>query len=73
MEPILDDVLEALNNKNPTVKSEVSLFLARAFTKTQPAAVNKKLLKALTAALTKNINESGKFSLFNNPDKESEY
>lgn len=55
------------------MKSEVSLFLARAFTKTQPAAVNKKLLKALTAALTKNINESGKFSLFNNPDKESEY
>ncbi|KAH1013187.1 hypothetical protein HUJ05_012209 [Dendroctonus ponderosae] len=58
LEAILDDVLEALGNKNPTVKSEVALFLARAFTKTQPVAVNKKLLKSVTTALTKNINES---------------
>lgn len=60
-EAILEDVLEALNNKNPTVKSEVSLFVARAFTKTQPTSINKKLLKAITGALTKNINESGLF------------
>lgn len=60
LEAILEDVLEALNNKNPSVKSETSLFLARAFTKTVPTTVNKKLLKALTAGLIKNINEPGK-------------
>ncbi|CAG9764905.1 unnamed protein product [Ceutorhynchus assimilis] len=60
LDAILEDVLEALNNKNPTVKSEVSLFLARAFTKTQPTTVNKKLLKALSTALIKNNNESDK-------------
>ncbi|XP_030764641.1 protein mini spindles isoform X1 [Sitophilus oryzae] len=58
LEAILEDVLESLNNKNPSVKSETSLFLARSFTKTQPSSVNKKLLKAVTGALTKNINES---------------
>ncbi|KAF5285627.1 hypothetical protein FQR65_LT13108 [Abscondita terminalis] len=57
IESILEDVLEALNNKNPSVKSETALFLARAFTKTPPASLNKKLLKAYTAALIKNINE----------------
>lgn len=50
--------MEALNNKNPSVRSETQLFLARAFTKTLPNVLNKKLLKALTTALTKNINES---------------
>ncbi|KAL1502287.1 hypothetical protein ABEB36_007453 [Hypothenemus hampei] len=58
LEPLLEDILEALNNKNPSVKAETSLFLARAFTKTQPTLINKKILKALTTALTKNINES---------------
>lgn len=57
LEAILEDVLEALNNKNPSVKIETSLFLSRAFTKTLPTTVNKKLLKAITAPLTKNINE----------------
>lgn len=58
LETILEDVLEAFNNKNPSVKSETALFLARAFTKTQPAVLNKKLLKALTGAFIKIINES---------------
>lgn len=64
MDSILEDVLEALSNKNPSVKSETALFLARAFTKTSNASVNKKLLKALTASLIKTINESGKEKLF---------
>ncbi|XP_072383442.1 protein mini spindles [Diabrotica undecimpunctata] len=58
LEAILEDVVEALNNKNPSVKMETSLFLARAFTKTVSTTVNKKLLKALTGVLTKTINES---------------
>ncbi|CAH1965388.1 unnamed protein product [Acanthoscelides obtectus] len=57
LDAILDDVLESLNNKNPSVKLESSLFLARAFTKTLATSVNKKLLKAITTALVKNINE----------------
>lgn len=58
LEAIFDDSLEALNNKNPNVKAETSLFLARAFSKTQPAHFNKKILKALMAVLIKNLNES---------------
>lgn len=58
VEAILEDSLEALNNKNPNVKAETSLFLARAFSKTQPAQFNKKILKAVMAVLIKNLNES---------------
>ncbi|EEZ99362.1 protein mini spindles [Tribolium castaneum] len=58
LEAILEDVIEALGNKNPSVKAETSYFLARAFTKTQPSVINKKMLKALSTPLLKNINES---------------
>ncbi|KAK9876516.1 hypothetical protein WA026_013890 [Henosepilachna vigintioctopunctata] len=58
LEAILEDVIEALNNKNPSVKSETALFLARSFTKTQPASLNKKLLKSVTGALEKTVNQS---------------
>ncbi|XP_053677299.1 protein mini spindles [Anopheles nili] len=58
MEAILEDVLEALGNKNPNVKMETASFLARSFTKTQPAALSKKILKPLIAALLKTLNES---------------
>lgn len=61
---MLEDVLEALNNKNPSVKMETGLFLARAFTKTPPTALNKKLLKALSGALIKNLNEPGNKCFF---------
>ncbi|XP_018326942.1 protein mini spindles isoform X2 [Agrilus planipennis] len=57
IEAIFEDVIEILNNKNPAVKSETALFLARAFAKTQPTALNKKLLKAYSSGLIKNINE----------------
>ncbi|KAG5893374.1 hypothetical protein JTB14_000138 [Gonioctena quinquepunctata] len=58
LEAIMEDVTEALNIKNPSVKLETCSFLARAFAKTLPTAVNKKLLKAVTALLIKTINES---------------
>ncbi|XP_065159394.1 protein mini spindles isoform X2 [Atheta coriaria] len=57
LENILEDIIEALGNKNPSVKTETSLFLARAFTRTVPAVVNKKILKAITGALLKLMNE----------------
>lgn len=58
IEANLEDILEALNNKNPSVKAETAAFLARAFTRTQPIVFNKKLLKALTTVLLKTLNES---------------
>uniref|UniRef100_A0A182QHS5 TOG domain-containing protein n=1 Tax=Anopheles farauti TaxID=69004 RepID=A0A182QHS5_9DIPT len=58
MEAILEDVLEALGNKNPSVKTETASFLARSFTKTLPTALSKKILKPLIAALLKTLNES---------------
>ncbi|XP_055592596.1 protein mini spindles isoform X2 [Uranotaenia lowii] len=58
LEAIQEDILEALANKNPSVKTETASFLARAFTKTLPTILNKKLLKALVTALLKTLNES---------------
>uniref|UniRef100_A0A1Y1JZU4 TOG domain-containing protein n=2 Tax=Photinus pyralis TaxID=7054 RepID=A0A1Y1JZU4_PHOPY len=57
VEVILEDVVEALNSKNPSVKAETASFLSRAFAKTSPTSLNKKLLKTYSAALIKNINE----------------
>ncbi|XP_070492118.1 protein mini spindles isoform X2 [Chironomus tepperi] len=58
LEAIQEEVLAALTNKNPSVKTETALFLARSFTKTQPTVLNKKLLKAYVTALLKTLNES---------------
>ncbi|EDW97368.1 protein mini spindles isoform X5 [Drosophila yakuba] len=52
-----ESIVESLANKNPSVKSETALFLARALTRTQPTALNKKLLKLLTTSLVKTLNE----------------
>lgn len=58
LEALQEDLLEALNNKNPSIKSETASFLARAFARTQPAVLNKKLIKTLCTALLKTLNES---------------
>ncbi|XP_076289585.1 msps cytoskeleton-associated protein 5 isoform X1 [Lasioglossum baleicum] len=55
---LLEDTLAALENKNPAVKSETAAYLARCFSHTPPQSLNKKLLKAYTAALLKTLNES---------------
>ncbi|XP_032578815.1 protein mini spindles isoform X5 [Drosophila sechellia] len=52
-----ESIVESLANKNPSVKSETALFMARALTRTQPTALNKKLLKLLTTSLVKTLNE----------------
>ncbi|XP_049764940.1 protein mini spindles [Schistocerca cancellata] len=59
IEAIQEDCLEALENKNPSVKAETASFLARCFTKCTPMMLTKKPLKAYTTALLK---------LLNNPD-----
>ncbi|XP_077499940.1 cytoskeleton-associated protein 5-like isoform X2 [Amblyomma americanum] len=58
LEAILEDVTAALDNKNPQIKGETTLFLARVFSKLTPAMLNKKLLKALVTSLLKTLNDS---------------
>lgn len=58
LDAIQEDILEALSNKNPSIKAETASFLARAFARTQPAAMNKKLIKSYSTALLKTLNES---------------
>lgn len=58
LEAILEDVTAALDNKNPQIKGETTLFLARVFSKSTPAVLNKKLLKALVTSLLKTLNDS---------------
>ena len=51
LEAIQEDLVSALANKNPSIRSETALFMARAFAKTNPNLINKKLLKTLVTAL----------------------
>ncbi|KAE8740038.1 hypothetical protein FOCC_FOCC014444 [Frankliniella occidentalis] len=57
IENIQEDVLAALENKNPSVKAETAAFLARCFTKCTAIMLNKKLLKSYSTALIKALNE----------------
>lgn len=61
LESTKESILTAIESKNPSVKAESVLFLARCFTKCTPSVLNKKLLKVFTTALIKTLNESGKF------------
>lgn len=58
LEAMQEHIVESLGNKNPSVKSETASFLSRAFARTQPTAINKKLLKLLVSTLIKTLNES---------------
>ncbi|XP_017478345.1 PREDICTED: cytoskeleton-associated protein 5 isoform X2 [Rhagoletis zephyria] len=57
LEAMQECIVESLGNKNPNVKSETAFFLARAFARTQPTALNKKLLKLYVTTLIKTLNE----------------
>lgn len=58
LEAIQEDIVTALANKNPNVKTETALFLSRSLSKTVPTILNKKLLKGYVTALLKTLNES---------------
>uniref|UniRef100_A0A1B6CWX2 TOG domain-containing protein n=1 Tax=Clastoptera arizonana TaxID=38151 RepID=A0A1B6CWX2_9HEMI len=58
LDTIQEDILAALENKNPSVKAETASFLARCFTRCTPVTLNKKLLKAFCAVLIKTLSES---------------
>jgi len=60
LEAIAEDTIAALQNKNPAMKVEVGLFLARAFSKTaNKIFLDKKFMKQFITALLTNLNESG--------------
>lgn len=58
LEAISEDLVAALDNKTPTVKSQTALFMSRAFAASHPTVLTKKLLKIYCAALVKNIESS---------------
>lgn len=58
-ESVYNDILTVIDNKNPYIKAEAILFLARCFAKCSPTILNQKYLKIFTSALKKTLNESG--------------
>ncbi|XP_030056735.1 cytoskeleton-associated protein 5 isoform X2 [Microcaecilia unicolor] len=58
LQNISEDVLAVMDNKNPAIKQQASLFLARNFRHCSPSTLPKSLLKPLCAALVKQINDS---------------
>ncbi|BFZ04985.1 hypothetical protein BsWGS_08024 [Bradybaena similaris] len=57
LEAIMEDVVAALDNKNPSIKAETAIFLARCFAKCTPTTLPKKMLKAYVTPLLKTANE----------------
>ena len=57
LENIHEDVITFLDNKNPQIKSEMALFLARAFSKFPAQVLNKKTLRLLINALIKTLSD----------------
>ncbi|RWS17773.1 cytoskeleton-associated protein 5-like protein [Dinothrombium tinctorium] len=58
IETIQDDLVAALDNKNPQIKSETAQFITRYTASSNPSYIsNKKVLKALITALVKTLND----------------
>ncbi|XP_052800946.1 cytoskeleton-associated protein 5-A-like isoform X2 [Mya arenaria] len=58
LEPLIEDLVAALENKNPSIKAETALFLARAFSRLTLSSLPKKQLKVFCAGLLKTINDT---------------
>ncbi|KAM5316413.1 cytoskeleton-associated protein 5 isoform 1-T2 [Glossophaga mutica] len=58
LQNISEDVLAVMDNKNPTIKQQTSLFIARSFRHCTAATLPKSLLKPFCAALLKHISDS---------------
>ncbi|CAG2202668.1 CKAP5 [Mytilus edulis] len=58
LEAISEDVVAALDNKNPQIKTETASFLSRCFSKCTTATLPKKMLKMFCTALLKTINDT---------------
>uniref|UniRef100_A0A672HBA9 Cytoskeleton associated protein 5 n=1 Tax=Salarias fasciatus TaxID=181472 RepID=A0A672HBA9_SALFA len=58
LQNLSEDVLAVMDNKNPSIKQQASLFLARSFRLCTQATLPKSVLKPLCAALIKQVNDS---------------
>ncbi|XP_041917900.1 cytoskeleton-associated protein 5-A-like isoform X2 [Alosa sapidissima] len=58
LQNLSESVLSVMDNKNPSIKQQVSLFLARSFRRCTAATLPKSLLKPFCAALLKHVNDS---------------
>ncbi|XP_041851943.1 cytoskeleton-associated protein 5 isoform X2 [Melanotaenia boesemani] len=58
LQNLSEDVLAVMDNKNPSIKQQASLFLARSFRHCTQATLPKSVLKPLCAALIKQVNDS---------------
>ncbi|KAL1247383.1 hypothetical protein QQF64_022759 [Cirrhinus molitorella] len=58
LQNISEDVLAVMDNKNPSIKQQASLFLARSFRHCTPSMLPKSVLKPLCAAFLKQVNDS---------------
>uniref|UniRef100_A0A670J340 Cytoskeleton associated protein 5 n=1 Tax=Podarcis muralis TaxID=64176 RepID=A0A670J340_PODMU len=58
LQNLSEDILAVMDNKNPTIKQQTSLFIARSFRHCNSTVLSKSLLKPFCAALLKHINDS---------------
>ncbi|XP_065129691.2 cytoskeleton-associated protein 5 isoform X2 [Paramisgurnus dabryanus] len=58
LQNISEDVLGVMDNKNPSIKQQASLFLARSFRHCTPSTLPKSVLKPFCAAFLKQVNDS---------------
>uniref|UniRef100_A0A667Y8U5 Cytoskeleton associated protein 5 n=1 Tax=Myripristis murdjan TaxID=586833 RepID=A0A667Y8U5_9TELE len=58
LQNLSEDILAVMDNKNPSIKQQASLFLARSIRLSTPSALPKTLVKPLCCALLKQVNDS---------------
>ncbi|XP_048856026.1 cytoskeleton-associated protein 5-like isoform X1 [Brienomyrus brachyistius] len=58
LQNLSEDILAVMDNKNPSIKQQASLFLARSFCHCTPSSLPKSLLKPFCAAFLKQVNDS---------------
>ncbi|XP_068460140.1 cytoskeleton-associated protein 5 isoform X3 [Clinocottus analis] len=58
LQNLSEDILSVMDNKNPSIKQQTSLFLARSFRHCTQATLPKSVLKPFCAALIKQVNDS---------------
>ncbi|XP_057691875.1 cytoskeleton-associated protein 5 isoform X1 [Corythoichthys intestinalis] len=58
LQNLSEDILAVMDNKNPSIKQQASLFLARSFRHCTQATLPKSVLKPFCAALVKQVNDS---------------
>ncbi|KAG7467929.1 hypothetical protein MATL_G00137420 [Megalops atlanticus] len=58
LQNLSEDILAVMDNKNPSIKQQASLFLARSFRHCTPSTLPKSVLKPFCAAFLKQVNDS---------------